>query len=110
MLRTKEQLGYIVHLGAHHATGCVGIKVIMQSERPALYLEARVEAFLKEARGLIANLTDEEYKKHQEAMKASYLEKHKNLDAEASHYANEISAGTYDFKRSNPIQSSFLNF
>jgi len=75
--------------------------MVMQSERPALYLEARAENFLKEARTILEKMTPEEYKKHQDTAKARYLEKDKNLDAEFTRYWNQINAGTYDFDRGN---------
>ena len=46
VLRTKEQLGYIVFSGTKVQTGMVGFRVLVQSERDPVYLEERVEAFL----------------------------------------------------------------
>ena len=46
-LRTKEQLGYIVWTTSRRTPdGPSGLRIIIQSEREASYLEQRIEAFL----------------------------------------------------------------
>ena len=47
-LRTKEQLGYIVWGGVRCFIGSLGIRIIVQSERDTVYLENRIENFLKD--------------------------------------------------------------
>ncbi|CAG2227488.1 IDE [Mytilus edulis] len=46
ILRTKEQLGYIVFSGVRRSNGVQGLRVIIQSDRSPEYVEKRVEAFL----------------------------------------------------------------
>lgn len=45
-LRTKEQLGYIVFCASRKANGAQGIRFIIQSVRPPVYVEERIELFL----------------------------------------------------------------
>jgi len=47
-LRTHEQLGYMVFSSIVRTGGLQGFRIIVQSERSALYLETRIEAFLLE--------------------------------------------------------------
>ena len=46
VLRTKEQLGYIVLCSTWvlAGSGCAGIRIVIQSEKGPAYLEARVDA------------------------------------------------------------------
>lgn len=46
VLRTKEQLGYIVHSGVRKQTGMTSFRIMIQSEQDPLYLEYRIETFL----------------------------------------------------------------
>ena len=46
VLRTQEQLGYIVFSGVRRAHGVQGMRFIVQSEKPPAYVDARIEAFL----------------------------------------------------------------
>lgn len=55
-LRTKEQLGYMVHSGIRKEKGVYGYRIIVQSERDPKYLESRVESFLDRVKVYIINL------------------------------------------------------
>ena len=46
VLRTQEQLGYIVHSDIRRAHGVQGLRFIVQSEKPPAYVDGRIEAFL----------------------------------------------------------------
>lgn len=47
VLRTKEQLGYIVFCGARKANGANGVRFIVQSTKHPEYVEERIELFLE---------------------------------------------------------------
>jgi len=64
ILRTKEQLGYIVFSGIRRANGVQGLRVIVQSERHPSYVDQRVEAFLAKMDGYIVDMATEEFEKH----------------------------------------------
>ncbi|KAJ3089747.1 Insulinase (Peptidase M16) [Quaeritorhiza haematococci] len=82
-LRTKEQLGYMVFSGLRKQTGVIGFRVIIQSERDPLYVESRIESFLRKMRTYLLEMTDEEFSKHKAALISRYLEKDKNLAQES---------------------------
>lgn len=47
VLRTQEQLGYIVTIGVRKFQGIAGIHIIVQSEYHPQYVEQRVNNFMK---------------------------------------------------------------
>lgn len=46
VLRTKEQLGYIVFCGSRKTNGTQGIRIIVQSSKHPIFVEERIECFL----------------------------------------------------------------
>ena len=48
ILRTKEQLGYLVHCNTRLANGVQGLRFIIQSDKDVIHLDERIEAFLVE--------------------------------------------------------------
>ncbi|KAJ3416993.1 hypothetical protein HDV05_007475 [Chytridiales sp. JEL 0842] len=97
VLRTKEQLGYIVSGGVRKQTGVIGYRVIVQSEKSPWHLEERVTAFLESMKATLESMTDEEFKKNVDALAFSLLEKSKNLYEEASRHWGHVTSGYYDF-------------
>lgn len=47
VLRTQEQLGYIVASGVRGYGGVCGVRVIVQSDKSPAYLDERIENFIK---------------------------------------------------------------
>ncbi len=47
VLRTQEQLGYIVASGVRNFGGAQGVRIIIQSDRLPSYLDERIENFLQ---------------------------------------------------------------
>lgn len=50
VMRTKQQLGYIVWSGARNACGTHGLRMIIQGGRHPRHVESRMEAFLVDLR------------------------------------------------------------
>jgi secreted Zn-dependent insulinase-like peptidase len=98
-LRTKEQLGYIVQLGMRHDLGVVGLRVIAQSSYDPVHLDERIEAFLGTVPTLLAELSDEAFGNHKEALITAKKEAPKTLRDESGVYWHEIATSTYDFHR-----------
>ena len=53
VLRTKEQLGYIVFSGVWRQGGVHGLQFIVQSHKKPKFLDSRIENFIKETRETI---------------------------------------------------------
>lgn len=99
VLRTQEQLGYIVASGVRSFGGVQGIRVIVQSDKSPEYLDTRIENFIKLTKESIAKMTDEEFKVHVDALTLSKLEEPKKMSKQCDSYWSEISAHTYCFDR-----------
>ena len=99
VLRTKEQLGYIVSCSSillpGGSEGC--LRIIVQSEKKPGYLEERVEAFLRGMKAKLEEMTDEEFRSHMTSLEKKWLEADKNLFEEASRLVDHITSGHLDF-------------
>jgi len=101
ILRTKEQLGYIVSASAWNALGDndTGLRIVVQSERGPVYLEERVDAFLDHMKGVIELMTEEEFAGQKSGLKRKWREVAKNLNEEVSRFWAQIDSGYLDFLR-----------
>lgn len=97
ILRTKEQLGYIVFSGLLETRTTFGLRIIIQSERNAAYLESRIANFLKLFQVTLKEMPAEKFEHHKEALIHKKLESLKNLHQENARYTAAISNGVYDF-------------
>ncbi|KAI5707248.1 hypothetical protein M8J75_016018 [Diaphorina citri] len=107
ILRTKEQLGYIVVSGIRKSSGVQGLRIIVQSDKHPLFVDSRIEAFLAQMKDLISNMPDEEFQSHKEALSAQRLEKPKKLSGLSSRFWLEITTQQYNFDRAN-IEVAYL--
>lgn len=99
ILRTQEQLGYLVASGPRRSNGVQGIRIIVQSDRPPLFLDSRIEAFLVYIQNYIQEMSDAEFESNKTALAARRLEKPKKLAQLASKYWMEILSQQYNFDR-----------
>uniref|UniRef100_A0A8D9BMR4 Insulin-degrading enzyme n=5 Tax=Cacopsylla melanoneura TaxID=428564 RepID=A0A8D9BMR4_9HEMI len=107
VLRTKEQLGYIVMSGIRKSSGVQGLRVIVQSDKHPLFVEERIETFLNSMKELIVNMSDEEFERHKEALSSARLEKPKKLAGRSNRFWLEITTQQYNFDRAN-IEVAYL--
>ena len=101
VLRTREQLGYIVSCSLWALPGASerGLRIAIQSGKKPGYLEERVEAFLGEMKTTLEEMTDEEFESHKIGLGKRWLEADKNLKEEGSRLLNQITTGHLDFLR-----------
>lgn len=101
ILRTKEQLGYIVSCSRWTLLGDsqFGIRIVVQSERGTGYLEERVEAFLDTMDTRLEEMENQEFGDFKKGMQRRWREPAKNLGEEASTYWRHIDSGFLDFLR-----------
>ncbi|KAF9265707.1 hypothetical protein L218DRAFT_957335 [Marasmius fiardii PR-910] len=101
VLRTKEQLGYIVHCSGLLLSGSTlkGMRIIVQSEKRPHYLEGRVEAFLEGVKTMLEEMSDAEFGEHTEGLRRKWTEEWKNLNEESASYYSYINSGSLDFYR-----------
>ncbi|KAL7753560.1 metalloprotease [Sorochytrium milnesiophthora] len=96
-LRTKEQLGYMVFSGELRQATMTGFRVLIQSERDTVYLEQRIESFLRQFGDLLKSISDKDYEQNVEALVTKKLEKDKNLYQQSQRFWRHIGSGYYDF-------------
>lgn len=88
ILRTKEQLGYVVFSSARTLSGSMGFQILLQSEKPSAFLEARVEAFLDHFKAFLKGMSDADFRMIKQGLISTYAESPKNLQEESSRYWN----------------------
>ena len=101
VLRTQEQLGYIVSCSQWRLPGDVyfGIRILVQSERHPTYLEERVEAFLDVIKDKLETMPDKEFLEQKTGLEGKWRERAKNLVEETNRYWDHIESGDLDFHR-----------
>ena len=102
VLRTQEQLGYIVSCSQWGLPGDVyfGIRILVQSERHPTYLEERVEAFLDFIKIKLETMPESEFSEQKTGLERKWREGAKNIVEEANRYWSHIESGVLDFHRS----------
>lgn len=102
VLRTQEQLGYIVSCSQWVLPGDVhfGIRILVQSERHPTYLEERVEAFLDYMKVKLETMPESEFLEQKTGLERKWREGTKNLIEETNKYWAHIESGVLDFYRS----------
>jgi len=82
------------------ATGSLGWRVVVQSEKNPVYLENRVDVFFDEhLKKLLEDMSNEEFEQKRQGLIDKKLEKFKNLGEETSSFWSQISDGYHDFMR-----------
>ncbi|GAU94160.1 hypothetical protein RvY_05985 [Ramazzottius varieornatus] len=99
ILRTKEQLGYIVFSSVKNVSGVLGLQVLVQSHKSPAHCDQRIENFLTEMQKFVTHLPETEFKTHVEALAVRRLEKPKTIDQQAAKLWNEIYCRQYNFVR-----------
>ena len=93
-LRTKEQLGYIVHCSYSEKNAAAGLVFLIQSERSPEYLNHRINEFLAQ-QNLTEPMKNEAFDKHVQAAYVELTEVKKALNMESGVYMNAIASGYY---------------
>ncbi|KAH8114098.1 insulin-degrading enzyme [Phellopilus nigrolimitatus] len=99
VLRTQEQLGYIVHSSEWQSVESIGLRIVVQSEKDPKYLESRIEAFLVHMRGVFDTMDDTQFEEQKKGLIHEWTEKLKNLNEETARFWSRIASGYLDFSR-----------
>jgi insulysin len=106
MLRTEEQLGYIVFTSVKTiADNVKGLMFLIQSDSyDPIHLNERIEHFLLHFRNtILMEMSEEDFMTNVSSLCDSMLEKSKNLSEETMKHWNVIQNRTYYFQRINDI-------
>ena len=99
VLRTKEQLGYVVQSMISQRSSALGFTIRIQSERHPAYVEKRIETFLGSYRDEIAGMNIEEFNKQRKGLIDKQRQRLENLGQESSRFWHHIQSGYHDFTR-----------
>lgn len=100
VLRTQQQLGYIVHSVSRCTMKFVYLISVVQTEFPPDYVRSCIEAFFEEHYTWIEEaLTEGEFEACRAGLLSELQASHKSLGEEAAHYFGSIVDRTYDFER-----------
>ncbi|KAJ9114089.1 hypothetical protein QFC22_005909 [Naganishia vaughanmartiniae] len=99
ILRSKEQLGYVIWSGQRSTMSTTGFRILLQSEKSAAFIESRIEGFFDYLRDLLTEMSNDRF----ETIRAGFMSKHSalptNLGAETLEYWTAIRDNHYDFER-----------
>ena len=98
VLRTQEQLGYIVAMYTKSYKHVSYFTVLVQSNvKSPEYCSTRIEEFLKKYKDEIRKITDEEFQKLCKAVEVQNTKKPLNLAEETDFLWSKVNDRTYDF-------------
>lgn len=98
-LRTKQQLGYIVSASAYGERSCfVGMRMLVQSERPTDEVVDRVREWLDGAMNFLeSGLTAAEFEEYKAALISLHRERPKSLGEEFGRNWSEVASRGFEF-------------
>lgn len=100
VLRTKEQLGYVVSSSKSALPTTLSFCMLIQSERSPIYLENRIDAFLESYIDDLNDMGQEDFETRRAGLTNELREKLENLEGEYARFSYGICSGLYDFTRS----------
>lgn len=108
VLRTNEQLGYVVFSGTSVSNTWMGYRILVQSEKNPEFLEQRIDAFLESFGKTLSEMTDAQFEKLKMSLISKRLERLKNLGQEMARFVGHMMSESYDFEQGTSIDSKFL--
>ncbi|KAJ2848928.1 metalloprotease [Coemansia brasiliensis] len=97
-LRTKEQLGYIVHAGVRdYPNGRLLLYLVVQSEVSPMYLTQRIDKFIRKIRQHLLDYSDQDIASLAQSLINTRSERLKSIKQEAGRLWVPIDSGTYKF-------------
>jgi len=104
VLRTQQQLGYIVQMAAQPGCTFTYLLAQVQGEFAPDYIRSRLDAFFDEHFRMIEEtLTEEEFQTCKAGLLSEYETASKNLSDEQGRYYKYVSWRTYEFDRRDKL-------
>ncbi|KAI9473101.1 Metalloenzyme, LuxS/M16 peptidase-like protein [Coemansia mojavensis] len=99
-LRTKEQLGYVVHAASRgYSNGRLLLYMVAQSEVSPAYLTERIDRFIRDIRQHLLDYSDRDIASLAQSMINARSERLKSIVQEAARLWKPIDSGTYKFDK-----------
>jgi insulysin len=102
-LRTKQQLGYIVHSSASVQERRAGLLFLVQSEVPTETVRNRIMDFVYKFDTTVEGISPDDFQQYIGAVVADLLEKPKNQEEEFQRHWAEIEKRRFDFTRKDRL-------
>ena len=102
-LRTKQQLGYIVHSAASVQERRAGLLFLVQSEVVTATVQDRIMEFINQFDSTVDMISSDDFQQYIEAVIADLLEKPKNQEEEFQRHWAEIEKRRFDFERKDRL-------
>jgi insulysin len=102
-LRTKQQLGYIVHSAANVQERRAGLLFLVQSERATDEVKECIFSFINKLDQTVESISDDDFQQYIGAVVADLVEKPKNQEEEFNRHWAEIEKRRFDFDRKDKL-------
>lgn len=99
-LKVKEKLGYFIFCVARRTSDTQGLRIIIQSDLPPLYIDYRIEKFLEDMKSHLMVMTNEELEYFKRQMIEELITPPKTMLKTAEIYWEEIESQRYYFNKS----------
>lgn len=96
-LRTKEQLGYVVHSSALIFRTGAAFRILIQSDRDCEALEGYIDNFLTSYKTTLENMSEKEFEEHKVGLINKRLERLRSLTQESDRFWHHVTSEVYDF-------------
>lgn len=109
-LRTKQQLGYIVHSSTQNNLNISGLQFIVQSSHASPdTIQERIDEFLLHTLKQLEEMEEDQFSSYLQATITRLTEKDKKLEHAANRFWQEITNKTFVFNRQNLQAESIRN-
>ncbi|CAH8508665.1 unnamed protein product [Heterobilharzia americana] len=99
ILRTEQQLGYIVHAGSRRSNKLQGFRILVQSPHHPNKVDKSIEEFLLTLNNLLENMSGKEFDVHVQSLLTHLQEKPKGMQEQFLRLWSEVACRHYNFKR-----------
>ena len=98
-MRTEQQLGYSVQMGAGASAGVRGLKFFIQSSYKPQYLDNRIELFIEFAGSYLSDLSEDDFEIYKKSLAVNYSEPFKILYDQSVSFWFQIIDNTLAFNK-----------
>ncbi|XP_060860075.1 insulin-degrading enzyme-like [Metopolophium dirhodum] len=99
ILRTQEQLGYVVMSLSGKSNGVLYVGILVQSSHSPTFVHTRIENYLSTVEELLNDLSEDDFSKNKDSLSIKLAEKPKSQSEQAAIFRSEIKNHYYNFNR-----------
>eukprot|EP00102_Acyrthosiphon_pisum_P023885 XP_016661095.1 PREDICTED: insulin-degrading enzyme-like [Acyrthosiphon pisum] len=99
ILRTQEQLGYVVMSLNGKSNGVLYVGILVQSSHSPTFVHTRIENYLSTVEELLNDLSEDDFSRNKDSLSIKLAEKPKGQSEQAAVFRSEIKNQYYNFNR-----------